>query len=302
MAFVHGWNPEDHYAAFSQMIGSGRYCNLAPATTPLPKAFSLTNKRTRYLVQGQAGSCHAHSPAQMFSVMAKARGLEEYPACRRLIGWEGEALIGGGNMANGGSPTANIMGMTARDAGVAHESLCPYTDNAQILGQKPPAAVWNDAKKSCLVSPVHVPASFEAIATSIVGLMPVCNGFPCPDTLEKKGVTFISDGSEILGGHSELFIGFADAGVFDDKRWLQMDGWWGLMYAPLPPALAIKVQGYMPINPVQTSDVWIDYDYFMGLCQSQNMKPELVTATDVHGLTNGTVTPAPGTDPVVFVV
>lgn len=302
MAFVPGWDFNAYQVAHGQMVGSGRYCNLAVAAAPLPQAMSLSKYRTRYLQQGQAGTCHEHSPAQMWSFMAKIKGYAEFPACRRLIGWEGESLISGGNQANGGSPTANIMGMTAPNAGVAHESLCPYTDNATILGQKPPANVWTDARAYSLVSPVHVAPTFQAIATSIVGLMPVCNGYPCPSSVE-AGQTFVSSGTKILGGHSELIVGFAQPGIFDSRYWLQFENWWGLMYPPLTPVQAIKVPGYMPVNTTHTSDCWIEMQYYLWLCSQWGQNgAEHVSATDLAGLQKGNVTPAPGTDPAIFVV
>src|SRR4051812_46873093 len=103
--FVPGWNFDVAMAADTRLIAGGRYCTVRDDGKPIPKASSLTGKRIKYYMQGNAGSCWTHSAKQMAEVSAKALGYEAFPVCRRLIGWAGKQLEGGGNMSDGGSPT-----------------------------------------------------------------------------------------------------------------------------------------------------------------------------------------------------
>lgn len=298
MLFVPGWHSDFAVAATTRLFASGKYCVQAPDNSPLLPALSGSQYRARPLLQGQAGTCHETSPAQFFSMSATALGYREFAACRRLIGFVGEAIIHGGNQANGGSPTANIMGMTNQSGqgiGVAHENLCPYTDDPAILAQRPPQDVWDDAKATHLIAPVIVPPTFDAICRSVANHQYVCNGFLAPNTLE-SGQAFISDYSSILGGHSILIIGYIQPGVIDPFGWLQFEGWWGNLYGTLPPAVAAKVPGYKPVTPAKTSDCWLRWDLYSHLL-SLDTYAEHISAVDISGLQGGNVTPAPGFDP-----
>jgi hypothetical protein len=279
--FVPGWNFDVAMAADTRLIAGGRYCTVRDDGKPIPKAFSLTGKRIKYYMQGNAGSCWTHSAKQMAEVSAKALGYEAFPVCRRLIGWAGKQLEGGGNMSDGGSPTDAVTTMTSGRGGygIAHEDLLPYTDDYRTLGQRPPQKVFDDAKRSHLVAPVKV-TSLDQCRKMIASGRPVANGFPWPANFD-DGQTFLSSAGQIVGGHSVLLVGYALAGVFDQYSWVQFDNWHGLLYPPLPPALAIKVPGYMPINTQRTSDAWVREDVYVRLCQQGC---EHVSATDFDGI------------------
>jgi hypothetical protein len=283
-----GWSPEAAVRAQARMLASGRYCVvMGPAKAPRP-AVSLAKFKLRDISQGQAGTCWIHSPTMLFETTAKVLGYEPFKACRRVIGYAAKQMYeGGGNPSDGGSPTDAITVMTAKGVGVAHEDLCPYDDDARVLGTKPPASVFDDARKSHLV------------ITLIDAGHPVCNGFPCPAALQQQGITFITQVDEPLGGHSVLLTGYALPGILDRSslRWFQLTNWWRNLYRPLPPERAKQVDGYAPSTPGATSDVWIREDAYLGFCNLDGGRAEHVSATGVDGLKGGLVAPAvPGAD------
>jgi hypothetical protein len=284
--FVPGWSHAYAVAAEDRMVVSGRYAvvNMQAAAKPRP-AVSLSHLRSRYLKQGQAGTCWATSPAQLFEVSARSLGFEPFPACRRLIAFEGKQLEGGDNPTNGGSPTDAIRVMTDGGVGVAHEDLCPYSDNPTVLGQKPPAIVYADARKSHLQVPISVKSVDQVIALidgqggTVPGL-PTVNGFMCPVEMQSSA-TFVGSVSGFLGGHSILVWGYALPGVFDEYTWLECENWWDRIYHPLPPSLAARVVGYEPVTPTATTSQWIRRDVYLQCCQQGC---EHTSATSISGL------------------
>jgi hypothetical protein len=288
VTFVPGWHPTTAAAAHSRLTFSGRYCTVNSAAPAPRPAVSLSHLRINYYVQGSAGTCFAHSPKQLFEVTGKALGYTPFPACRRLIAWATKAIEDGDNPTNGGSPTDAITVMTSQGVGVAHEDLCPYTDDARVLGQKPPQEVFDNATKSHLQVPI-LPRSVDDIVRLVDSGHSVANGYACPSTLQ-DGTTFIRSVGSILGGHSQLIWGYAQPGVFDEYRWLELDNWWDLTYVPLPPSLAKLVEGYEPVRSDRTSSVWMREDIYMQCCRIQGGS-EHISATDIDGLTGGLVTP-----------
>lgn len=160
-----------------QAIADGRWCQVRsfdPAT--LPKAYSLTRYRKKALRQKSAGTCWAHAAAQHANVSALALGYDGFQACRRLIGYEGKRLEGGGNPSDGGDPTDAMMSMiSGKGPGIAHEDLCPYSDSRGVLGTRPPDTVYEDAKASHIVSLVEVKSDDEAMQLIFHG-HPPANG------------------------------------------------------------------------------------------------------------------------------
>lgn len=302
MAFTQGWSPARRDAAQARLTASGRYCTVATTTvTPRP-AVSLSHLRSRYLQQGQAGTCWVHAPVQLFEVTAKSLGYTPFSACRRLVAWAGKQREDGGNPADGGSPTDAMAVMTGQGVGVGHEALCPYSDDPRVLALKPAADVFSDATKTHLQAPVKV-ASIDQVIALIDGLngahpgIPTANGYMVPDTME-AGQTFVSSYRSLLGGHSQLIWGYALPGVFDQYAWLELDNWWGLIYKPLSSSLAKQVVGYEPVQANRTSSCWIRRDVYARLCNLQGGS-EHVSATDISGLTGGLVVPGPGFNPLV---
>lgn len=295
MPFALGWDPEASKRATARMMASGKYCLVAPSAAPLPRAFSLSKYRLGYYDQGQVGTCWGHSAKDVFEVSANVLGYHAFSACRRLILWVGKQLErDGANPADGGSPTDAITSMTTQGVGVAHENLCQYVDDPNVLGTRPPQNVFDDAATSHLVAPVSA-TSLDNVKRLIFAGHPVANGWDVPGGFEQQGVTFIGPGSKPLGGHSQAILGWAEAGVFDQYAWLQLNNSWGLIYRPLSPAQAALVPGYAPIQPDRTCDAWIRQDFYISIVDSG--QAEHVSATDLSGLVRGVVEPAvPGTD------
>lgn len=298
MAFVPGWNSRYAIQAQARLDTSGRYCLPAAPTKPPRPAVSLSRYRLNYYVQGNAGTCYAHSPKQMAEVMAKARGYDAFPISRRLIAWATKKMEGGGNPADGGSPTDAVVVMTSKGVGIAHEALFRYTESRAELAAQPPELVLLDAKKSHLIAPVRVKSLDEVIQMIDAGY-PVANGWPAPASLQRQGSTFITDIGGILGGHSVLLWGYMQKGVIDDHRWLEMENHWDLIYRPLPAEVASKVVGYQPVRPDRTSSVWMRDDVYLQLC-NQDPYTEHVTATDVEGILKGDVVRSPDFNDVVI--
>jgi hypothetical protein len=291
MAFVPGWNPLYYAAARARQDTSGLYCLPAAPAKPIPKAISLSEHRLGVYNQGNAGTCWVHSAKSMAEFTMKALGYRAFGVCRRLIGFEGKRLAGGGNPSDGGSPTDAVTTMTrARGVGIAHESLEPYTDDRRKLGTRPRAAVYADAKESHLVAPVRV-TTIKQAKTMIASGRPVYNGIPWPENWSQGGPFFDSIGP-LVGGHSVLLIGYVSPGIWDDFGWLEFENSYGNAYRPLPADKAAKVPGYRPSTPEMTSSAWVREDVY-----SRNTRNQVVehgSATDLEGVHKGIVIPGPG--------
>lgn len=217
-------------------------------------------------------------------------GYTPFAASRRAIGYAAKAKYeDGGNQAEGGSPTDAITVMTKQGVGVPHEALCPYTDDARVLAEPPPRSVYEDAGKTHLVAPVTV-RSMDEIVRMVDAGNPVADGYQCPDGMQEPD-TFLSSIGSILGGHSTLIWGYANPGVIDEHRWLELENWWGPIYQALPPSLAKQIPGYEPVSPGKATSKWVRDDVYIRLCNMEG-GAEHVSATGLDGLAKGVVTPA----------
>jgi hypothetical protein len=286
-----GWVPKIALEAEARMMASGRYCVVAAPTAPLPQAISLAQHKIASYDQGEAGTCFVHSAKQLGEVLAGALGYDAYPICRMLIGWYAKNQFeGGGNQADGGSPTDSIRAMSSGGVGIAHESLWPYSDRAADLGRKPPQVVFDDAGDTHLLAPVVVQGLAQAKQMVASG-RPVANGIPWPENWEGPGPV-VGPAGWILGGHSIMLMGFAAAGVIHARAVLQFDNWrQPTQYKALPPSLAALVPGYAPSRKTTTTDFWITEDDYVANCRNQ--VTEHISATDMDGLTKGIVDAGP---------
>jgi hypothetical protein len=291
-----GWDPAKAVAVERDLLLSGRYCTVGAPEKPSPTAVSLAKHRLASYEQGKAGTCWVHSPKQMAEIIARALGYEAIPVCRRLMGWAGVELMGGGNPDDGGSPTAAIRTMTAWGVGIADERLWPYTDDRNQLDDQPPQAVIADAKQRHLVAPVVV-KSIDEGKRLIAGGRPVANGIPWPANWQEGRQTFMTTIGQIIGGHSITWIGYVNAGVWDQYEWMQFENSHGTIYSPLSAARAAKVSGYRPTTQRLTADFWARRDVYTKLCAGQ--VTEHVSATDMEGLKKGIVLPGPSFDQVI---
>ena len=278
-SFALGWDPARSRAVRAELTARRLYATVLDG--PVPPAYSLSGKRLRHLEQGQAGTCWAHSGTQLAEVSAVALGYEAFPVCRRLVGWQGKQLEGGGNPSDGGTATDALLSMTAeKGAGIAHEDLCPYTDDRRVLGSRPDAKVFDDARKSHLVAVVDVKSDDDARRLISSG-RPVSNGIYWPFNWDDSR-TFMDTIGRGAYGHALTEIGYVIKGVWDEYDWFQFDNWHSLLYPPLPPEKAAKVPGYKPITPEKTSDFWLRADIYEKVRGFGYA--ERVSATDITGL------------------
>lgn len=309
MAFVQGWHPDFAAAADADLRASGRYYTVAAPAKPRRPAVSLSQYRLNYYLQGATGSCWVHSPKQMGEVMGKQLGYNVFPFCRRLIGYAAKQMYEqGGNPGNGGSPTDAVRAMTADGVGLAHEDLAPYpvyNDEQMMLDAlavRPPQDVYDDALKSHIIASVVV-QSLSQITTLIDGNKPVANGFQCPAEIQDSDTFLSSLSGQMVGppgqsGHSMLIWGYADAGVFDQYSWLELEGWWGKLYRTLPPSLAKLVPGYVPVTPTMTTSKWVRTDMYVRICNFPGGS-EHISATDLDGIAKGIVEAPLGFNPLM---
>lgn len=277
--YALGWDPVRARSVRSLLQAANAYCTVVAGA--VPEAWSLSDKRLRHIEQGQAGTCWAHSGCQNAETMAGARGYNQFPICRRLIGWAGKQLEGGGNPADGGTATDALLSMTSkRGAGIAHEELCPYSDDRSVLGTRPPQDVFQDAEKAHVVAVVDVTSDDDARRLISNGLV-VSNGIWWPYGWDSRK-TFMDSIGPGTYGHALCEIGYVTEGVFDQYAWFQFDNWHGLLYPPLPPDKAEKVPGYKPIEADRTSDFWVRADVYAEVRAYGNA--ERVGATDLDGL------------------
>lgn len=276
-----GWDHAGHPRAYARLGTSGVRCVVVPEATAPPPAFSLSMYRHRYVEQGQAGTCWGCSGAMQAELSAYALSYESFPVCRRLVCWVGKQFEGGGNPTYGGNPTDALLAMTVgKGVGIAHEDLCPYTDDAGQLGTRPDPRVFDDAKQSHLVGVVDVKSNDDARRLIAAGL-PCCNGMWWPYGFDNQQ-TFMTSIGPGTYGHALLEIGYVNSGVWDDHAWWQLDNWHGLLYPPLSAALAAKVPGYRPIRQDRTSDFWVRDDIYTAIKNYGSF--EHVSATDLSGI------------------
>ena len=253
------------------------YATLRASDAPIPPAKSLSCHRQRHLEQGDAGTCWVHAPAQHVEIYAKAKGYELFPACRRLIGFEGKALEDHGNMSDGGAPQDAYVAMTVGHVGIANETLWPYTDDYAQLDQLPPLKALADGARHLLAAPLAVADLAEA--QQLIALdHPVTVGIPWTEAWDTEGATAFAASNPGHGGHALLIIGYVQAGVWSPQDWYQLDNWHGLLYRPLTTTLAAQVPGYQPIGPDRTSDFWVRGDCLSSLITAPY---QLCSATDL---------------------
>lgn len=276
--FALGWDPYRAEDAYAQLKSQHRLWTVVQG--PYPEAVSLTKARLRHLEQGQAGTCWAHSAVQNAEVFGNAHGYSSFPICRRLVGWQGKQLEGGGNPSNGGAVVDGLLAMSSsKGAGIAHEDLCPYSDDYRTLDTKPPDNVFADGKKANLVAVIDVQSDEDA-RKLISANIPVSNGIWWPYGWD-GGTTFHDTVGNGTYGHALLEIGYVMPGVFDQYAWFQLDNWHGLLYPALTPEKAAKVPGYQPIGD-KTSDFWVRADVYERVRNMGNA--ERIAATDLVGL------------------
>lgn len=281
--FVSGWNPSLASKARQEMLESKRYCTVIEGIET-PKALSLSQFVLRPMEQGQAGTCWVHAAVCLAETFALAQSYDAFPICRRLVGWEGKQLEGGGNPTNGGAVTDALKAMIKGCAGIAHEELLPYSDSSRDLGTKPPQNVWDDAAKSDLAFPVDVRSNEDAI-TLIASKHPVAIGTWWPFNFDdhKTFMTYVGTGAY---GHALTIIGYVKKGVwpgeYGNYAWWQVRNWHGFLYPPLPQELAAVLPGYKPDRSDATTDAWWRDDCLTELQCRGNF--EFVSATDIHGI------------------
>jgi hypothetical protein len=290
--FALGWNKDRAKAARAELLASRRFATVAPGQE-YPNAYSLSKYLLREMRQGQAGTCWAHAGVCLSETLASALDYEAFPICRRLVGWFGKRLEGGGNPSDGGTVTDALLSMTSeKGAGIAHEDLCPYTDDRRTLGSKPPENVFADAKKSHIKLPVDVRSDDDA-RVLIANHYPVGIGTWWPYGFDNEQTFMTSIGSGTYG-HALVKIGYVMPGVFPGEHgrhaWFQWRNWHGLLYPPLPPEFALCVPGYKSDTPDRTSDFWVREDLDKQLQGYGNY--EYVSATDVSGIDRKIVIPS----------
>ncbi len=288
--FVSGWHPDFCKIAAARLAARGVFLHRikAGAVGQIPPAWSLSASRLRHLEQGGAGTCWVHSAVQLAETFGKAAGYDAFPIARRLVGWQGTRLAGGGNMSNGGSPVDAVVAMTGeagKGVGIGHEALWAYTDNYRELARSPTEAILDDAKTAHIAAPIEVTSDDDA-RTLIANNSPVANGIWWPYAWDRQDSTLINWIGAGTYGHALTEMGYVTKGTWPGEPgqhdWFQLDNWHGLLYSPLTPELAAHVPGYAPITPTKTSDFWVRADVYATVRGYGNAIR--CSATDLDGL------------------
>lgn len=293
MPFALGWDPDRYKVAHRALLRSA-HATVNPEA-PIVEAISLGKHVLREMMQGQAGTCWVHAAVCLAETLAGSLGLRRFAICRRLVAWEGKLLEGGGNPSDGGTVTDALVAMArGRGVGIAHEVLCPYTDDVEELGTEPPPEVFADALKADIALAVDVRGDDDARRLLSAGI-PVAIGTWWPYGFD-NGQTFMNSINHGIYGHALTKIGFVRAGVFPgdegEHGWWQWQNWHGRLYPPLPPAFAERVPGYHAEHPDLVTHFWVRDDIDAVLQSMGNY--EYVSATTIHGLVSGVVVPSFG--------
>jgi hypothetical protein len=286
-----GWLPDRAAPALAELLATRRYATVAPgarATRPVHVA-----PRFRWMFQGGAGTCYTHGAVAHAENLSLAKGYPAYKISRRLVAWVATDVIGpGGNPSDGGSITDALRAMTEPlGAGIAHEALCPYTDDYDTLGRKPDPAAFADARANHLTLPVPLRSKAEirplVDADHCVGIgIPWSQLWDSPTTFQERMGPIDAN-----IGHALLVCGYADAGILHREAVWRVDNWHGRgLYPALPPALAAAVPGYATWQPGSDSSTWftdslLDAILALGGC-------ELVSASDLTGAAASVLVPS----------
>lgn len=286
-----GWDPERALLARGLLL-QGNHAVVNPLLAIKP-AISLGKHVLRDMDQKQAGTCWVHAAVYLEECLAGSEGFKAFPTCRRLVGWQGKQLEGGGNPSDGGTCTDAIMAMTTGKAGIAHEDLCPYTDDRRTLGQRPAENVWQDGKKANITVPVDVKSDDDC--RKLVGEgIPVCMGEWWPSCFDDS-VTFMEHIGSGGYGHAQCTIGYVQEGVFPGDRgrhaWFQVINSHGPLYPPLPSNHADHVPGYHADSD-RVYHYWERADMRKALQRKGNY--EYVSAVTVNGIGRNAVIPSFG--------
>jgi hypothetical protein len=270
-----GLNLRHVLAARAEFLGRKPFTAPAPAlmAAPSPEAVSLAAYRVRWQDQGRTGTCWVQAPVKIAEIRGKYLGRLAFPVCRRLVGYEGCRLAGGGNMDDGGSGLYAVRAMCGEGGGLAPEDLCPFVESREELALPPPAGVYEAAAGVRLVTPVLVDREagespgwvpdvvFDRIRALVTAGIPVAVGTWWPDAWG-PGKTFHAEVGPGTYGHEVLVIGYARPGVFDRHAWWQFDDSRGLAYPPLSRAQALLVPGYATWDERRDSALWVRDDCF----------------------------------------
>lgn len=285
--FISGLNPRRIAAARQEVLQSRRFAMVAKDAPTPPPAWSLADKRLRSLEQGQAGTCWLHAAVQMAEIMANGHGYDIFAVCRRLVGWVGKSSFeGGGNPSDGGSGLDAIRAMTTDGAGLAHESMCAYTDDYRTLGTKPDDAVFADASKSHLTMPIQIRERAEWM-TLISNGFPVCIGIYWPRNWDDQQPIMDQIGL-LVGGHEVLVMGYFQ--YQGQLHWI-IDNWHGkTLYPTLPADTAQTIPGFKPFSATRTSEFAVPDSVLARLIAVSGPMFEMNAATDAVGLSSKIVT------------
>ena len=289
--FISGWDPVRAQQAHIELIASQRYARVARGQTS-PDYYSLDPYVLRPMMQQQQGTCWEHAGVCLAETTANALGYQAFPICRRLVGFEGKKLEGGGNQSDGGAVSDALAAMTRdRGVGIAHEDLCPYVNDRDILGQKPPQVVYDDARKSDLKLPVVVNSDEEAMILISSGRA-VSIGTWWPYNYDDNFTIMSAIGNGTYG-HALTKFGYVKPGVVKKKYWekgaFRWMNWHGALYPPIPDDIAAQIGAKVIFQEASglVHDFWVPLDQD---AQLQNMgNYEYVSATDLNGLNQNVV-------------
>jgi C1A family cysteine protease len=190
------------------------------AAKPLPKSVDLRPGCPPVYDQGQVGSCTANSIAGAFEFAQKKQMLTDFMPSRLFI-YYNERVMEHTTRQDAGAQIRDGIKSVVKQ-GVPPESDWPYSQNLNVVIQKPGAQAYTDALQHTVIAyhriSAKTPAAFLTLMKScLADGYPFCFGFTVYTAFEgaevaKTGILKMPNlkKEQVEGGHAVLAVGYDD--------------------------------------------------------------------------------------------